>query len=209
MPTARSKRRLARMKTLACCARPDRVCFHLQLAKILTRGCVQNGTGTKINFDDANWSPRNCRQRAGRRRLRGFSCAAPPIREFEIHPPVSSRTITNGDILFDLGQNAAHIPKISVTGPAGSRVRIIPSELGDGLVKRRFDGREAQERHLVRLHQSDGRRGNAGRRNFSTSAVVIFEGGNLFDGQGRNQIGRREIHRRLRRPVFVRTCRRF
>jgi alpha-L-rhamnosidase len=49
------------------------------------------------------------------------------------HKPVSSRTITNGDVIFDLGQNAAHIPKISVTGPAGSRVRIIPSELGDGL----------------------------------------------------------------------------
>ena len=36
-------------------------------------------------------------------------------------------------MIFDLGQNAAHVPKISVIGPAGSRVRVIPSELGDGL----------------------------------------------------------------------------
>ena len=43
-----------------------------------------------------------------------------------------AHVFTNGDVIFDLGQNAAHIPKISVTGPAGSRVRIIPSELGDG-----------------------------------------------------------------------------
>ena len=93
---------------------------------------VQNGWN-KINFNDANWSPAIVVNGPGGE-LRGFSCAAPPIREFEIHPPVLSRTITNGDVIFDLGQNAAHIPKISVTGPAGSRVRIIPSELGDGLV---------------------------------------------------------------------------
>ena len=64
--------------------------------------------------------------------LRGLSCAAPPIKFFEIHKPISSRTLTNGDVVFDLGQNAAHIPQISVTGPAGSRVRIIPSELAGG-----------------------------------------------------------------------------
>jgi len=42
-----------------------------------------------------------------------------------------SRTLTNGDIVFDLGQNAAHVPQISVTGPAGSKVSIMPSELVD------------------------------------------------------------------------------
>jgi hypothetical protein len=38
-------------------------------------------------------------------------------------------TLTNGDIVFDLGQNAAHVPRITVSGPAGSQVRLIPSEL--------------------------------------------------------------------------------
>src|ERR1035438_2174910 len=36
------------------------------------------------------------------------------------------------DAVFDLGQNAAHVPKISVAGPAGSKVRLLPSELLDG-----------------------------------------------------------------------------
>jgi hypothetical protein len=82
----------------------------------------------KINFDDSKWPCATVVNGPGGE-LRGLSCAAPPIRFFEIHKPVSSRTLTNGDVIFDLGQNAAHIPKISVTGPAGSRVRIIPSEL--------------------------------------------------------------------------------
>jgi hypothetical protein len=82
----------------------------------------------KINFDDTRWASAIVVTGPGGE-LKGLSCAAPPIRFFEIHKPVSSRTLTNGDLIFDLGQNAAHIPKISVTGPAGSRVRIIPSEV--------------------------------------------------------------------------------
>ena len=93
---------------------------------------VQNGWN-KINFDDAKWLPAIVVNGPGGE-LRGLSCAAPPIRFFEIHKPVGSRTLTNGDMIFDLGQNAAHIPEISITGPAGSRVRVVPSELGDGMV---------------------------------------------------------------------------
>jgi alpha-L-rhamnosidase len=87
----------------------------------------------EINFDDSKWSSAQIVNSPGGA-LKGLSCAAPPIREFEVHKPIFWRTITNGDVIFDLGQNAAHIPRISVTGPAGSRVRIIPSELGDGTV---------------------------------------------------------------------------
>ena len=84
----------------------------------------------KIGFDDSKWSPALVSEGPGGE-LRGLSCAAPPIREFEIHSPVSKNTLANGDIVFDLGQNAAHVPRISVTGPAGSKVRLIPSELLD------------------------------------------------------------------------------
>jgi len=68
--------------------------------------------------------------------LRGQSCAAPPIRSFEIHQPVGTRTLTNGDVVFDLGQNAAHRLRLRVGGPAGSRVRLWPAELvnADGSV---------------------------------------------------------------------------
>ncbi|MGB7767620.1 MAG: family 78 glycoside hydrolase catalytic domain [Verrucomicrobiia bacterium] len=82
----------------------------------------------QINFNDSKWSSAMVVNGPGRK-LRGLSCAAPPIREFEIHQPVASWNLPNGDIVFDLGQNAAHVPEISVAGPAGSKVRIIPSEL--------------------------------------------------------------------------------
>ncbi|MBW8864188.1 MAG: family 78 glycoside hydrolase catalytic domain, partial [Verrucomicrobia bacterium] len=82
----------------------------------------------KPGFDDSKWSPATELTGPGGK-LRGLSAAAPPIKTFEVHKAVASRVLTNGDIVFDLGQNAAHVPKISVTGPAGSKIRIIPSEL--------------------------------------------------------------------------------
>jgi hypothetical protein len=63
--------------------------------------------------------------------LRGLSCAAPPLKFFEIHKPISQHVLTNGDVVYDLGQNAAHVPSVAVTGPAGSKVRLSPSELLD------------------------------------------------------------------------------
>lgn len=68
--------------------------------------------------------------------LRGLSAAAPPIRAFEVHRPVATARLTNGDEVFDLGQNASHIPTLRVRGPAGSRVRLLPAELtnADGTV---------------------------------------------------------------------------
>ena len=88
---------------------------------------VQHGWD-KINFDDSKWLSAQAVNGPGGE-LRGLSCAAPPIREFEIHQPVATRTLTNGDMVFDLGQNASHVPKITMTGPAGSSVRLTPSEL--------------------------------------------------------------------------------
>ncbi len=88
---------------------------------------VQSGWN-KINFDDSKWSPAILVDGPGGE-LRGLSCAAPPVREFEIHKPVASWTLTNGDTVFDLGQNAAHIPQISLNGATGSRAIIFPSEL--------------------------------------------------------------------------------
>ena len=95
---------------------------------------VQHGWD-KSNFDESKWPPAQIVTGPGGE-LRGLSCAAPPIRKFEIHQPISARTLTNGDIVFDLGQNASHVPRIRVTGPAGSIVRLIPSELinDDGTV---------------------------------------------------------------------------
>ncbi len=82
----------------------------------------------KSDFDDSKWQPASVLGPAGSE-LRGLTCAAPPIRGFEIHKPVAEHTLTNGDIVFDLGQNASHVPRIAISGPAGSSVRLIPSEL--------------------------------------------------------------------------------
>ena len=84
----------------------------------------------KPGFNDSKWPLATIIGKAGNE-LRGISCAAPPIRGFEIHRPIATRVLTNGDIVFDLGQNAARIPQISVSGPAGSTVRLVPSELVD------------------------------------------------------------------------------
>jgi len=84
----------------------------------------------KPGFDDSKWAAAEVVGDAGNQ-LRGISCSAPPIREIEIHKPVSTRTLTDGDVVYDLGQNAAHVPHITVSGPAGSKVRLMPSELLD------------------------------------------------------------------------------
>ncbi len=84
----------------------------------------------KINFDDAKWSPAIIFNGPGGE-LRGLSCAAPPLKFFETHKAISVHTLAGGDIVFDLGQNAAHVPIISVTGAAGSKVKLFPSELLD------------------------------------------------------------------------------
>ncbi len=84
----------------------------------------------KINFNDSNWSPAIAVNGPGGE-LHGLSVAAPPLRYFETHKAVSSLALTNGDTLYDLGQNASHVPQITVTGPAGSKVSLMPSELID------------------------------------------------------------------------------
>lgn len=80
------------------------------------------------DFDDSKWLPAKIVDGPGGQ-LRGLCCAAPAIRSFEIHKPVTTRALTNGDIVFDLGQNAAHLLRIRVGGPAGTTVRLMPSEL--------------------------------------------------------------------------------
>ena len=80
------------------------------------------------DFNDSKWEPALVVNGPGGE-LKGLSCAAPPIREFQIHQPVESHTLTNGDVVFDLGQNAAHVLQIRVSGPAGSGVRLLPAEL--------------------------------------------------------------------------------
>jgi alpha-L-rhamnosidase len=70
--------------------------------------------------------------------LKGLSCAAPPIRAIETLQPVAARSLRPNRTVYDLGQNASLMPRIVVSGPRGSSVRIIPAELlkPDGTVDR-------------------------------------------------------------------------
>ncbi len=88
---------------------------------------LQPGWG-KPGFDDSGWEAVRIVDGPGGE-LKGLSCSAPPIREFQIHRPVSVHKLPGGDIVYDLGQNASHILKITVTGPRGSSVKLFPAEL--------------------------------------------------------------------------------
>jgi len=70
--------------------------------------------------------------------LKGLSCAAPPIHAFETFEPAHMRQLRPDLIVYDLGQNASMMVCLNVQGPAGSFVRVIPSELlkPDGTVDR-------------------------------------------------------------------------
>ncbi len=79
-------------------------------------------------FDDSHWIAATEFGAAGEK-LRGISASDEPVRVIESRVPVSQWTLADGSIVYDLGQNASMIPRIRVAGPAGSIVRLIPSEV--------------------------------------------------------------------------------
>lgn len=68
--------------------------------------------------------------------------AAPPIRVMERFETVNVTEPKPGIRVYDLGQNMAGRPRIRVSGPAGSTVKLIPGELLDtgGTVSQRSSG---------------------------------------------------------------------
>jgi hypothetical protein len=83
---------------------------------------------TNPGFDDRAWRPAVPIIRPPGR-LRGSDSAADPLRAIEVRRPVSLQPLTNGETVYDLGQNAPYMPRLSVSGPAGSAVRLIPAEI--------------------------------------------------------------------------------
>jgi alpha-L-rhamnosidase len=92
-------------------------------------------------FDSTAWRSAQIAPGPGGK-LAGLSCAAPPLRAFEILKPVQLRSIGAGTAVCDLGQNAPIMVRLKVKGPAGSSVRILPAELvrPDGAVERGSTG---------------------------------------------------------------------
>ncbi|HNV02421.1 MAG TPA: family 78 glycoside hydrolase catalytic domain [Vicinamibacterales bacterium] len=96
-------------------------------------------------FDDRGWSP-VVPVIGLEHAMRGLSAAADPIRPIAERPCVSSRAFPDKTVVYDFGQNAAFVPRLRVAGPAGSTVRLTPSEIlfPDGTIDRRTMGSEAR-----------------------------------------------------------------
>lgn len=82
----------------------------------------------KPDFNDAEWfSPVIMNGPGGT--LKGITHAAPPIRAFQVQKPISSKVIKPNVTIYDLGQDASYISRVTVTGPSGAAIKITPSEL--------------------------------------------------------------------------------
>ncbi len=70
--------------------------------------------------------------------LRGLTASAPPLGAIESVRPVAINKIGETRDVVDLGQNASYMPRIRVSGPAGSTVRLTHAEVlhRDGTINR-------------------------------------------------------------------------
>jgi len=93
---------------------------------------------TQPGFDDSTWQ-QAVKVVRPEGRLRGHSTASEPIAAIEVRTPVQTRTPTNSGVtVYDLGQNASFMPRVRVTGPRGSTIRLTPAEVinPDGSIQR-------------------------------------------------------------------------
>lgn len=88
---------------------------------------VQDGWD-KAGFNDSAWDQPAVTKGPGGV-LKGLSCAAPPIRGFDVLAPVSNKQLSPDVTVYDLGQNASIMLRLKVKGKAGDIAKIIPSEL--------------------------------------------------------------------------------
>ncbi len=90
-------------------------------------------------FDDSDWTQAKVMEDQSLDTLRGHSAGSNPVRVIEKREPVEVRELAGpGANLYDFGQNTSYMPKLVVSGPRGSRVRLIPGEriYPDGHVSR-------------------------------------------------------------------------
>jgi hypothetical protein len=99
----------------------------------------------QAGFKTADWLPA-VRQSSPGKSLRGYTAADEPLRAIETRAPIAVKTFPDGTAVYDLGQNATYLPRLRVTGPAGSSVRLIPAEVTnpDGTINRNTMGNESR-----------------------------------------------------------------
>ena len=88
-------------------------------------------------FADSGWTPAAVFS-GGSGVLRGQSHAAEPVAAIETRPVATTREPGPGVVLYDFGQNASFMPRLRVSGPAGSVVRLTGGEVvnEDGTINR-------------------------------------------------------------------------
>jgi hypothetical protein len=84
----------------------------------------------RVDFDDRTWT-NAVKLDNSLATLRGETRAAEPLRAIETREPVSVRPLSGNVVLFDFGQNTSFMPRLRVSGPAGSTVRLVPGEVVD------------------------------------------------------------------------------
>ena len=91
----------------------------------------------EAGFNDDNWPSAVLVVRPSGK-LVGHSAASDPIRAIEIRKPIAVKQISEHVAVYDLGQNTSWMPRIRVTGPAGSTIRLTPAEVvnADGSIQR-------------------------------------------------------------------------
>jgi len=104
-------------------------------ARLLPTGWDESG------LDDHGWENAAITDGPGGT-LKGLSAAAPPIVITQTFKPASVKPISDNVTVYDFGQNAAFMPRLTVSGPGGSTVTMTPAELinADGSVDRESVG---------------------------------------------------------------------
>jgi len=93
----------------------------------------------KPNFDDSFWEPVKIVNGPGGRLV---SQKSPPVRVMDVFKTVKITEPEPGIYIYDLGQNFSGWPQLTVKGPAGAKVKMIPGELLDerGMVNQKDSG---------------------------------------------------------------------
>ena len=88
-------------------------------------------------FDDAKWNHAVAVVRPSGT-LRGHSAASEPLRAIDFNVAFEEKRLSETVSVFDFIQNASYMPRLRLSGPAGSSVRLIPAEVvnADGSILR-------------------------------------------------------------------------
>lgn len=93
----------------------------------------------KAGFSDRSWSTAITTEATGLGKL--IAASSPSMKVHEDFKPVSISEPIPGHFVYDFGQNASAAPRLTVAGPAGSKIRLTYSEQRQGASPAHNDGK--------------------------------------------------------------------